>query len=132
MFSNTRSDILRHELRHIGNHDGYTTGHAWDAENRNTTVTSNGITILTNAYDHTTHTEYDAADNITAQWGATYPVRYTYDAANRKTTMRTFRDAPGGAGAPPAYRQPSRVINQRLGNILCSQQSQSIHGYLNS
>ena len=25
---------------------------AWDAENRNTSVTSNGITILTNAYDH--------------------------------------------------------------------------------
>ena len=26
--------------------------YAWDAENRNTSIISNGITILTNAYDH--------------------------------------------------------------------------------
>ena len=43
---------MRHELRHIGNHDGYTTGHAWDAENRNTSVLSNGVPILANAYDY--------------------------------------------------------------------------------
>ncbi len=47
---------------------------------------------ITDPLTNTTHTAYDRAGNVTAQWGATYPVAYTYDTAGRRTSMRTFRD----------------------------------------
>ena len=30
--------------------------------------------------------------NVVAEWGATYPVRYTYDSAGRRTSLSTTRD----------------------------------------
>ena len=37
-------------------------------------------------------TAYDRAGNVTAQWGATYPVAYAYDTRGRRIAMATTRD----------------------------------------
>ena len=55
----------------------------------------------TDALGGTVFSEYDETDNITAQWGAIYPVRYTYDTAIRKTAMRTYRDDNWTTAYPP-------------------------------
>ena len=57
----------------------------------------------TDAFGDTTFSEFDDQGLTVALHGATYPVRYEYDTAGRKTSMRTFRNEPGGAGVPPAY-----------------------------
>jgi RHS repeat-associated protein len=38
---------------------------------------------------------YDSFRHVTAEWGATYPVRYTYDTAGRCTSLTTFRTTGG-------------------------------------
>ena len=45
----------------------------------------------TDALGNTTYRTYDPLGNLTAEWGATYPVRYTYDTAGRRTSLTTFR-----------------------------------------
>ena len=45
-----------------------------------------------NALGDETTTEYDAVGNVIETAGATYPVRYEYDTAGRRTSMRTTRD----------------------------------------
>ena len=45
----------------------------------------------TNALGNTTYRTYDPLGNLTAEWGATYPVRYTYDTQGRRTSLTTFR-----------------------------------------
>ena len=49
----------------------------------------------TDALGNTIYKSYDAIGNVIAEWGATYPVRYTYDTAGRRTSMTTFRDVGG-------------------------------------
>ena len=39
-----------------------------------------------------THDTWARLGNLTAEWGATYPVRYTYDAHGRRTSLSTTRD----------------------------------------
>ena len=51
------------------------------------TITHGNQTATTDALGNTAHTEYDSAGNVIAQWGATYPVAHTYDAASRMTSM---------------------------------------------
>ena len=46
----------------------------------------------TDALGNTIHRTYDPLGNIIAEWGATYPVRYTYDTAGRRTSLSTTRD----------------------------------------
>ena len=41
----------------------------------------------------TTYTAYDSANRTIATWGATYPVAYEYDTAERMTAMYTYRGA---------------------------------------
>ena len=43
----------------------------------------------TGAHGNTTYRSYDPLGNLTAEWGATYPVRYTYDAHGRRTSLST-------------------------------------------
>ena len=63
-----------------------------------TAVTATGydsqgrVVSQTDALGNAIFTAYDRAGNVTAQWGATYPVAYTYDTAGRRISMRTFRD----------------------------------------
>ena len=45
----------------------------------------------TDALGNTTYRTYDPLGNLTAEWGATYPVRYTYDPQGRRTSLTTFR-----------------------------------------
>ena len=45
----------------------------------------------TDALGDTTYRTYDPFGNLTAEWGATYPVRYTYDTQGRRTSLTTFR-----------------------------------------
>ena len=45
----------------------------------------------TDALGNTTYRTYDPLGKLTAEWGATYPVRYTYDTAGRRTSLTTFR-----------------------------------------
>ncbi len=49
----------------------------------------------TDAHGNTVYKTYDPLGNVVAEWGATYPVRYTYDTAGRRTSLTTFRDAGG-------------------------------------
>ena len=60
---------------------------------------------------------------MTAQWGATYPVRYGYDAQGRMVEMHTYRSENGDAGAPPAnggditcwlYDAPTGLLTNKL------------------
>jgi YD repeat-containing protein len=46
----------------------------------------------TDAHGNTIYKSYDPLGNVTAEWGATYPVRYTYDIFGNKTTMMTYRN----------------------------------------
>ena len=39
-----------------------------------------------------THDTWARLGNLTVEWGATYPVRYTYDTASRRTSLLTTRD----------------------------------------
>ena len=39
-----------------------------------------------------THATWAPHGNLTVEWGATYPVRYTYDTAGRRTSLLTTRD----------------------------------------
>ena len=55
----------------------------------------------TDALGNTTFKSYDPLGNLTAEWGATYPVRYTYDSQSRRTSLTTFRTT-GGRDDPIA------------------------------
>ena len=46
----------------------------------------------TDALGNTVFKSYDPFGHILAEWGATYPVRYTYDTAGRRTSLSTTRD----------------------------------------
>ena len=64
--------------------EGVTETYAYDAFGRR-------ISTMNALGDETT-TEYDAVGNVVETAGATYPVRYEYDTAGRRTVMRTTRD----------------------------------------
>ena len=49
----------------------------------------------TDAHGSTTYRTYDPLGNLTAEWGATYPVRYTYDTQGHRTSLTTFRTTGG-------------------------------------
>ena len=44
------------------------------------------------ALGNTVNKSYDPLGNVTAEWGATYPVRYAYDTQGRRTSLSTTRD----------------------------------------
>ena len=46
----------------------------------------------TDAHGNTVFRTYDPLGNLAAEWGATYPVRYTYDTQGRRTSLSTTRD----------------------------------------
>jgi len=46
----------------------------------------------TDALGNAVFTAYDRAGNVTAQWGAIYPVAYEYDTRGRRIAMATTRD----------------------------------------
>lgn len=46
----------------------------------------------TDALGNTINRTYDPFGNLTAEWGATYPVRYRYDTAGHRTSLSTTRD----------------------------------------
>ena len=49
----------------------------------------------TDALGNTTFKSYDPLGHVTAEWGATYPVRYTYDTQGHRTSLTTFRTTGG-------------------------------------
>ena len=81
---------------------GTTTAYAYDALNRRTAVMQNAECTMHNGGEgnpvnpvnpvETTYTAYDAEDRVIAQWGATYPVLYSYDAFGRLASLSTTRD----------------------------------------
>ena len=46
----------------------------------------------TDAHGNTVFRTYDPLGHVVAEWGATYPVRYTYDTQGRRTSLSTTRD----------------------------------------
>ena len=58
--------------------------YAYDAMGRRVAVTD--------ALGQVVRTAYDAVGNVVAEDGATYPVRYGYDTAGRRTSLATTRD----------------------------------------
>ncbi len=50
------------------------------------------LSAVTNAIGNATIYEYDLRGQKTLEFGATYPVRYTYDIFGNKITMTTFRE----------------------------------------
>ena len=46
----------------------------------------------TDVHGNTVFRTYDPFGRVVAEWGATYPVRYTYDTAGRRTSLSTTRD----------------------------------------
>ena len=46
----------------------------------------------TDALGNTVYKSYDPFGHVVAEWGATYPVRYTYDTAGRRTSLSTTRN----------------------------------------
>ncbi|HOR97222.1 MAG TPA: hypothetical protein PLZ74_02490, partial [Kiritimatiellia bacterium] len=66
-----------------------------DAAGNRTSYAYDGLgrkIAVTDPLGNTTHTAYDSAGNVTAQWGAAYPVAYEYDTAGRRIAMATTRD----------------------------------------
>ena len=49
-------------------------------------------TATTNALGDVVFRSCDPFSRVVAEWGATYPVRYTYDTAGRRTSLSTTRD----------------------------------------
>ena len=49
-------------------------------------------TATANALGDVVFRIYDPFSRVVAEWGATYPVRYTYDTAGRRTSLSTTRD----------------------------------------
>ncbi len=68
----------------------YTNGTDYTTETYAYDMLGNRI-ATTDALGNTTHRTYDPLGNLTAEWGATYPVRYTYDTQGRRTSLTTFR-----------------------------------------
>ncbi len=60
------------------------------------TVANGGKLYSRTENGQTTYYAYSDHGDQTAQWGATYPVRYVHDALGRLSTMETYRDEPGG------------------------------------
>ena len=104
---------------------GNRTTYAYDAKNNlvSTTdavsaTTSYGYDVMgqtiavTNALGNVTVYEYDLRGNKTYEGGATYPVRYTYDAFGNRTSMTTYRDEASGVGDTTtwAYDEASGVL----------------------
>ena len=69
---------------------GATTAYGYDVMGR--------TTAITNALGNVTVYEYDLRGNKTYEGGATYPVRYGYDAFGNRTRMTTYRDEATGVG----------------------------------
>ncbi len=49
-------------------------------------------TLKTDALGNAVFRSFDPFGNVVEEWGATYPVRYTYDSAGRRTSLSTTRD----------------------------------------
>ena len=90
---------------------GNRTVYAYDAKNNLVSatdaigaVTAYGYNVMgqtvavTNALGNVTVYEYDLRGNKTYEGGATYPVRYAYDAFGNRTAMTTYRDEASGVG----------------------------------
>ena len=90
---------------------GNRTVYAYDAKNNLVSstdaigaVTAYGYDVMgqtvavTNALGNVTVYDYDLRGNKTYEGGATYPVRYTYDAFGNRTSMTTYRNEASGVG----------------------------------
>jgi len=60
-----------------------------------------------------THATWAPLGNLTVEWGATYPVRYTYDTQNRRTSLTTFRTT-GGIMGTSLFFQAIEGLSERL------------------
>ena len=104
---------------------GNRTVYAYDAKNNLVSatdaigaVTAYGYDVMgqtvavTNALGNVTVYEYDLRGNKTYEGGATYPVRYAYDAFGNRTAMTTYRDEASGEGDTTtwAYDEASGVL----------------------
>ena len=49
----------------------------------------------TDAHGYVTYRTYDPLGQVIAEWGATYPVLYTYDTQGHRTSLTTFRTTGG-------------------------------------
>ena len=49
-------------------------------------------TLKTDALGNGVFRSFDPFGNVVEEWGATYPVRYTYDSAGRRTSLSTTRN----------------------------------------
>ncbi len=67
----------------------YTNGTGYTTETYAYDMLGNRIATA-DALGNTTYRTYDPLGNLTAEWGATYPVRYTYDTQGRRTSLTTF------------------------------------------
>ena len=67
---------------------------------------------VTNALGNVTVYEYDLRGNKTYEGGATYPVRYAYDAFGNRTAMTTYRNEASGVGNTTtwAYDEASGLL----------------------
>ena len=61
----------------------------------------------TDALGNTVFKSYDPLGNVVAEWGATYPARYTYDTQNRRTSLSTTRDGVTWDTTAWAYDPPT-------------------------
>ena len=68
----------------------YTNGTDFTTESYAYDMLGNRI-ATTDAHGNTVYRTYDPLGQITAEWGATYPVLYTYDTQGRRTSLTTFR-----------------------------------------
>ena len=92
---------------------GNRTVYAYDAKNNLVSstdaigaVTAYGYDVMgqtvavTNALGNVTVYDYDLRGNKTYEGGATYPVRYTYDAFGNRTSMTTYRNEASATALP--------------------------------
>ena len=72
----------------------YTNGTDYTTESYAYDMLGNRI-ATTDAHGNTIYKSYDPLGYVVAEWGATYPMLYTYDTQGRRTSLTTFRTTGG-------------------------------------
>ena len=72
----------------------------------------------TDAHGNTIFRTYDPLGRLVAEWGATYPVLYTYDTQGRRTSLTTFRSAGAVALVATAGDTTTWTYDPSTGNCL--------------
>ena len=95
----------------------YTNGTDYITESYAYDMLGNRIST-TDAHGNTIYRTYDPFGRVLSEWGATYPVRYTYDTQGRRTSLTTFRTTGGSPSSATDGDTTTWTYDPYTGNYL--------------